>query len=313
MTDALPDPLVPADVDLRDFAGMWLDTDRLLRSETWRLGTSDEKAAAMTLWLESWHEIPAASLPSNDRLLAKLSGAERWAKSKAHALRGWIECSDGRLYHPVVAEKALEAWIEKLASAISGAIGNAKRWNVDIDTAAMRDQFVGAVARLRAIDPQSRVLKKRSVILILATSGPESHPDITPESPPDAPKASPPDRSEQNRPDLTGPDLLLFPPNGGSGAAPSAAPPTPPPAFDGLNANALNGKAIVPLSEQFELPEDWGNAALALGFKEGEALREAERFRQYWTQGNGKGKRRNVKGWRQSWSNWLAKAARDVR
>ena len=121
MTD-LPPPLVPAEVDLRDFAGMWLDVDRVLKSETWRLGTSDEKSAAITLWMESWHEVPAGSLPNNDRLLAKLSQAERWSKSRAHALRGWVECNDGRLYHPVVAEKALEAWIEKLSAAISGAV-----------------------------------------------------------------------------------------------------------------------------------------------------------------------------------------------
>jgi hypothetical protein len=28
-------------------------------------------------------------------------------------LRGWIKCADGLLYHPVVAEKALEAWAKK--------------------------------------------------------------------------------------------------------------------------------------------------------------------------------------------------------
>ena len=32
---------------------------------------------------------------------------------KAGALRGWIKCGDGRLYHPVVAEKANEAWLQK--------------------------------------------------------------------------------------------------------------------------------------------------------------------------------------------------------
>ena len=30
------------------------------------------------------------------------------------ALRGWIRCSDGRLYHPVIAEKAIDAWNSKL-------------------------------------------------------------------------------------------------------------------------------------------------------------------------------------------------------
>lgn len=124
---------------------------------------------------------------------------------------------------------------------------------------------------------------------------------------------TPDSRHQTPSSDSKNPQFLLPSVGGSSLAPPGAAPPTPPPAFDGLNAGDLNGKAIVPLSENFELPEDWGNAAMALGFKESETLREAERFRQYWTQGNGKGKRRNVKGWRQSWSNWLGKAARDVR
>lgn len=170
-----PEPLVPEDVDLRDFPGMWVDTDRLVRSDTWILGNSDEKAAAFTLWAESWHQVPAASLPDNDRVLAKLSQAERWTKSRGHALRGWIACNDGRLYHPVVAEKALEAWIEKLASAISGATGNAKRWQVEVDTSGLRTQFRHAVETLRRLNPASRTLKKKVVAVILASSGPESH------------------------------------------------------------------------------------------------------------------------------------------
>jgi hypothetical protein len=32
-----------------------------------------------------------------------------WSEVRDEALRGFVECSDGRLYHPVVAEKALEA------------------------------------------------------------------------------------------------------------------------------------------------------------------------------------------------------------
>lgn len=313
---ALPDPLVPAEVDLRDFQGMWIDTDRLLRSDTWVLGNGDEKGAAMTLWLESWHQVPAASLPSNDRMLAKLSQAERWPKSKEHALRGWIACSDGRLYHPVVAEKALEAWIEKLTAAINGAEGNAKRWQVSVDTTLLRGQLRTAVDLLRSLNAGSRALKKKAVVVILAGSPPESPPDIgppsPPESPPDATEASPPDRKgpDQTRPDQTG---FLFPPAGGSGAAPSAAPPPPPPDFDGRNAEALNGKAVVPIAAGWELPEQWGIDAEALGWNPAEVLREAERFRQYWVAGKGARKRRSVKGWRQAWSNWLGRAEGDRR
>lgn len=70
-------------------------------------------------------------------------------KVKEHALRGWVDGGDGRLYHHVVAEKALEAWIEKLASAISGAQGNAKRWSIEIDTSELEGQLRDAVYRLK--------------------------------------------------------------------------------------------------------------------------------------------------------------------
>ena len=91
--------------------------------------------------------------------------------------------------------------------------------------------------------------------------------------------------------------------------ASKAIAPQPPPPFDGQNVEVLNGKHVVQLAEAWELPEEWGNDALALGFKTSQILLEAERFRQYWVAGRGAGTRRAVKGWRQCWSNWLAKAA----
>lgn len=114
----LPAPLVPADLDLRDFPFMPVDVRRLLTSETWLTATGDQKSAAMTLWLESWHQVPAGSLPDNDRMLSILSQAGgKWKKVKAAALRGWVKADDGRLYHPVVCEKAIEAGERKQAQA----------------------------------------------------------------------------------------------------------------------------------------------------------------------------------------------------
>jgi hypothetical protein len=71
-------------------------------------------------WCVAWHQTPAASLPDDDAVLARLLGYGRdikgWTKLRATgALRGFIKCSDGRLYHPVVAEKAIEAWERKLS------------------------------------------------------------------------------------------------------------------------------------------------------------------------------------------------------
>lgn len=110
MTSELPDPLTPADCDLRGLPFIPLDAQRLLDSDLFALSTGDEFKAAVALWCKSWFQVPAASLPNDDRILAHLSGAGAgWKKLREIALRNWILCSDGRLYHPVVAEKALEA------------------------------------------------------------------------------------------------------------------------------------------------------------------------------------------------------------
>ncbi|CAB3644211.1 DUF1376 domain-containing protein [Trinickia soli] len=107
----LPQPLTPADCDLAGYRWMPLDVERVIDSDTFGLSTGDEFKTAFRLWAKSWKQVPAASLPNDDKLLAHLAGLEpaTWKKRKAVALRGWILCSDGRLYHPVIAQKAIEA------------------------------------------------------------------------------------------------------------------------------------------------------------------------------------------------------------
>lgn len=106
-------PLTPDDLDLRDFPYMPLDAIRLRDSDMASLATGDEFRAAVLLWCAAWHQVPAASLPSDDRMLAKLAGYGRdvaaWCEVKEGALRGFVECSNGRLYHPVISDKAIEA------------------------------------------------------------------------------------------------------------------------------------------------------------------------------------------------------------
>ena len=109
-TGALPAPLTPAGCDLRGLPYMPLDVIRLLDSDMFAEATGDEFKAAVALWCKSWTQVPAASLPNKDLVLAHLSGnAAKWKRIKAGAMRGWILCSDDRWYHPVVAEKALAA------------------------------------------------------------------------------------------------------------------------------------------------------------------------------------------------------------
>jgi hypothetical protein len=109
----LPEPLVPPDLDLRGFHYMALDVVRLRDSRFALETTGDEFRAGVLLWCASWHQKPASSLPNDDTQLASLAGFGRdvgaWKRVREGALRGFILCSDERLYHPVLAEKALDA------------------------------------------------------------------------------------------------------------------------------------------------------------------------------------------------------------
>lgn len=111
----LPSPLVAADVDLRGLQYMPLFGERLFGSETWIAATAEARVAALRLWWRAYaHEVPAASLPDDDRLLADYAGygsaVKAWRRVRASSLRGFVKCSDGRLYHPVLADIALESW-----------------------------------------------------------------------------------------------------------------------------------------------------------------------------------------------------------
>lgn len=116
----LPNPLTPAEAELRNFREMPLDVPRLLNSDLAHDESPEACWSALLLWCVSWHEVPAGSLPDNDDWLAKRAGYwhkgkldPTWHDVRAGALHGWIKCSDGRLYHPVVAEKVNHAWHQK--------------------------------------------------------------------------------------------------------------------------------------------------------------------------------------------------------
>ncbi len=136
MSDA--EPLTPPDCDLRDFPFMPLDITRLFSSRFHAIADDGQWRAGVTLWLRSFHQVPAGSLPDDDIELARLAEFARdvkaWRKVRAMALHGWIKCTDGRLYHPVVCEKALEAWERKRAQRERSRRGNEARWGKRGDT-----------------------------------------------------------------------------------------------------------------------------------------------------------------------------------
>jgi hypothetical protein len=128
-----PAPLTPADCDLRDFAFMPLDVVRLRDSDLAVTAEADEFRCAVLLWCASWHQVPAASLPDDDKILAQYAGYGRvvkeWLKVREGALRGWVKCADGRFYHAVVAEKANEAWLAKLRQRLKTECARIKKHN----------------------------------------------------------------------------------------------------------------------------------------------------------------------------------------
>lgn len=124
-----PAPLTTPEIDLDGMPGFMLDTEQLRQSELWALSTGEEFKAAVGLWCRAWVQKPAGSLPNDDRLLAAWSGAgRRWAKVRDMALRGFVLCSDGRLYHPVLCQDAHRAWGRRASYRERASNAAAARW-----------------------------------------------------------------------------------------------------------------------------------------------------------------------------------------
>lgn len=118
--NGLPEPLVPAEVDLRGYGFMPFYGNHLLNSDF--NGTRDDAAwrAGVNLWWSSWNQVPAASLPDDDGILLQRAGLGRtetkeWERIKNVALRGFVKCSDGRLYHRFLSPLAIEAYARRKA------------------------------------------------------------------------------------------------------------------------------------------------------------------------------------------------------
>jgi uncharacterized protein YdaU (DUF1376 family) len=119
MSDELPPPLVPADVDLRGLEYMPLLGNHLLGSAFHAMCTDEEWRIGVTLWWASWNQVPAASLPDDDVALTRLADLGRDTKTfkrvREKALHGFVKCSDGRLYHRFLSKQALIAWEKRAA------------------------------------------------------------------------------------------------------------------------------------------------------------------------------------------------------
>lgn len=273
-------PLTPPECDLQDFPFMPLHVARLRDSDLAAEESPESCWYAVLLWAASWHQVPAASLPDNDAVLAKLIGLGRdvrtFRRHKAAAMRGFVLCDDGRLYHEVVAEQALVAWEGKLQ----------QRWRTEC-------------ARIKKYNQRNHLNHKLPTFEEFLSPeyvapGPRNVPDVVPEDM----AACPPGQSIQEKgkekgtgkeEEIEAPQVLPFPsPEGGQAARTRGA----------------------------RLKADWrpsaDNVAYAVGqgFTEGEVGRIAENFRDYWIAASG---RNAVKlDWSAAWRTWV-RSERDRR
>lgn len=164
----VPLPLVPAECDLSGVQFFPLDIDRLLNSRFHAGGDDSAWRAGVTLWLRAFRQVPAGSLPDDDGALARLAEFGRdvrsWQRIRPAALHGWVRCRDGRLYHRVVAERAVSAWLGRLKSQKRSTLGNGRRWGGRGPSAGELDRLIAlAQAALAMLEggplPDERVVR----------------------------------------------------------------------------------------------------------------------------------------------------------
>lgn len=178
MTDysELPEPLVDASVDCRGLPFMPLETTKLRESGLVAISDGDEFKAAVLLWAKSWSEIPAGSLPDDDRILSKAAGysGSHFSRLKKVALHGWILCSDGRFYHPLIcdlaeiaanrrkkrSEAANSRWSAERAKSVGKSAKAPKAGNARPDASANASAMVGTVKGTDKGKEESRAREK---------------------------------------------------------------------------------------------------------------------------------------------------------
>jgi hypothetical protein len=178
----LPAPLVPADVDLRGLPFMPLDVNRLRDSDLAIEASGDEFRAAVLLWCASWNQVPAGSLPDAEQALAAYAGFGRdlkiWKKVRDGALRGFVKCSDGRLYHPVVAEKAIDAWAQRVEHRTAKANESERKRKEREDRAVMFEALRSA-GQVLAWNTPTSVLREAFAALEQGGDGVTGHAHVT--------------------------------------------------------------------------------------------------------------------------------------
>lgn len=96
-------------VDLRDAPYLPIDVQALTTTRAWLLARSNPAIAfaLVNLMLCARHEVPAGSIPDDDKLLPLMAGvnARAWKAIRDNVLAEFDLCSDGRFYHQAVVKQ----------------------------------------------------------------------------------------------------------------------------------------------------------------------------------------------------------------
>lgn len=155
----LPDPMSPPDCDLRGAEFMPMFGQRLFGSAFYSHALTKPRGgiAALKLWWEAWQQCPAGSLPADDMTLCRLADfgtdLRAWGRVKDVALHGFILCSDGRLYHPLLCEFAMHVHQKRVSDRKRqanwrAAKGTGRDADVTRDTTVTRQGHDGDVTAL---------------------------------------------------------------------------------------------------------------------------------------------------------------------
>jgi hypothetical protein len=196
-------PMLPPSCDLRKFPDMPLDVNRLRKSEIRVRSRAEEFRAAVMVWCAAWHEIPAGSVADDDMVLADIAGfgsvVREWKKVRAAALRGFVRCSDGRLYHPVIVAKAITAWRSLLERQHMNECGRLKKEYQRKRTPENERHYPTFDLWIINNCPEA------APFMSLGTGAlvPRDSKDVSPEPEPDVPRKIASNRSDQNIEDLS--------------------------------------------------------------------------------------------------------------
>lgn len=282
----LPEPFTPPDCDLRSQDWMELRFKQLRNSDFWLDASDQVKVISIELWCASYEQVPAASLPARDDRLSEFAGFGRrglqeWHAVKEEVMKAWTMCSDGRWYHPTVAEVALKAWIIKLRDRArkktsAGAHANARL--------VVAEDFLGKLLMSRRLSLEGKNMSAENSDTSTENdvgsdvTGPDrTGPDST------GPDRTAPDRTALTRPRANTGDLL-----------------------DGVEPSTPKRKPT-PMMEDFEPPTEWLLEAVKRGnLSNAEVREEWDGFKGYWLE---RASLRGSKGkkidWKRTWINYV--------